>query len=263
VETSASFAEDRPWEGMPMHPEHARLLAEVRRLGTPQPPGATGQNDSYGGSGRPYYLVSLPDRRAMAKRVAAAHKGSPVADLMAVVESLFDGVSHEEKTLAPIILRYSEPARRAVRPADVDRWLGKLNGWAEVDCLCQNLFTAADFGVDWPAWKRLIEHLSTDPNINKRRAAVVLLTGPVHYVDDVRFRDLAFAIIERVKGERPILITKAVSWLLRALADRHHAAVAAYIDANEATLPKVAIREARTKLRTGTKSGKGRPKPLP
>ena len=59
-----------------------------------------------------------------------------------------------------------------------------------------------------------------------------------------------------MKSERPILITKAVSWLLRALADRHHAAVTAYIDANEATLPKIAIREARTKLKTGTKSGR-------
>jgi len=241
-----------------MHPEHARLLAEVQRLGDPQPPGATGQNDSYGGSGRPYYLVSLPDRRALAKRLAAAHKRAPAADLMAVVESLFDGVSHEEKTLAAIVLRYSEPARRAVAPADVDRWLGKLNGWAEVDCLCQNLFTAADFARDWPAWKRLIERLSKSDDINKRRASLVLLVGPVHYVDDERFSDLAFEIIERVKGERAILITKAVSWLLRSLGDRHRDKVGVYLEANAATLPAIAVRETRVKLATGTKSGKSK-----
>jgi 3-methyladenine DNA glycosylase AlkD len=239
-------------------PEHARLLAEVQRLGEPQPPGATGQNDSYGGSGRPYYLVSVPDRRAMARRAAAAHKGAPVSDLMAVVESLFDGVSHEEKTLGAIILRYSERARRAVRPGDVDRWLGKLNGWAEVDTLCQNLFTASDFDADWRAWKSLIERFSKSDDINRRRAALVLLVGPVHHVDDTRFSDLAFAVIERLKGERPILITKAVSWLMRSLADRHREALVAYIAANEATLPKVALRETRTKLATGTKSGKKR-----
>jgi len=241
-----------------MHPEHASLLAEVRRIGRPQPPGATGQNDSYGGSGRPYYLVSLPDRRAMARRVAAAHKRRPVGDLLAVVESLFDGVSHEEKTLATLLLRYSEPARRAVGPGNVDRWLGELNGWAEVDSLCQNLFTADQMLADWPAWRGLIERLAVDANINKRRAAIVLLTGPVHYVDDRCFRDLAFAVIDRVKRERPILITKAVSWLMRALADRHREALVAYIAANEATLPKVALRETRTKLATGTKSGKSR-----
>jgi 3-methyladenine DNA glycosylase AlkD len=241
-----------------MHPEHARLLAEVQRLGAPQPPGATGQNDSYGGSGRPYYLVCLPDRRAMARRVAAAHKRGPVAELMAIIESLFDGVSHEEKTLGAIILRYSEPARRAVTPPDVDRWLGKLNGWAEVDGLCQNLFTATDLDADWRSWKTLIEALSKSDDINKRRASLVLLVGPVHYVDDARFSDLAFAVIERLKGERAILITKAVSWLLRALVDRHQGAVAAYLDANASSLPAIAVRETRTKLRTGTKSGKRR-----
>jgi len=151
-----------------------------------------------------------------------------------------------------------EIKRSAATPADVDRWLDQLNGWAEVDSLCQNLFPADQMLGDWPAWRALIEGLSTDANINKRRASVVLLTGPVHYDEDRRLADLAFAVIERVKGERPILITKAVSWLLRALADRHHARVDAYIDANETTLPKVAIREARTKLRTGTKSGKSK-----
>ena len=239
-----------------MHPDHEALLAEVRRLGEPQRPGETGQNDSYGGSGRPYYLVSVPDRRAMARAWVAAHRKAPAAEAMAVVESLLNGVSHEEKTLATLILRYSAVARGAVGPADVDRWLGKLNGWAEVDSLCQNLFAADDMIADWPAWKRLIEQLSMSADINKRRASLVLLTGPVHYVDDQRFSDLAFAMIERLKAERPILITKAVSWLLRALVDRHGPAVAAYLDANAASLPAIAVRETRTKLATGTKSGR-------
>jgi 3-methyladenine DNA glycosylase AlkD len=239
-----------------MHPDHAALLAEIRRRGEPQRPGETGQNDSYGGSGRPYYLVSVPDRRAMARTWVAAHRKAPGPEALAVVESLLDGVSHEEKTLATLILRYSDAARRAVGPGDLDRWLGKLNGWAEVDSLCQNLFTAEDFGAVWPAWKRLIETLSLSGDINKRRAALVLLVGPVHYSPDRRFRDLAFAMLERLKPERPILITKAVSWLLRAMVTQHSEAVTAYLAANETSLPKVAIRETRTKLKTGTKSGR-------
>ena len=239
-----------------MHPDHNALLTEVRRRGQPQRPGESGQNDSYGGSGRPYYPVSVPDRRAMARAWVAAHRKAPAAEALAVVESLLDGASHEEKTLATLILRYSDAARRAVAPADVDRWLGKLNGWAEVDSLCQNLFTAEDFAADWSAWKRLIEALSVSADINKRRASLVLLTGPVHYVDDARFADVAFAVIERLKGEKPILITKAISWLLRALADRHSSAVAAYVAAKAASLPAIAVRETKTKLATGTKSGR-------
>jgi 3-methyladenine DNA glycosylase AlkD len=235
---------------------HARFLTELMTLARPVRVDLPPQNDSYGGSGRPFFNVSVPDRRAMIRRWLAGQKRAPVEDVLAVAESLFDGASHEEKTLATLILRGHAKARAAAGPADVDRWLAKLNGWAEVDSLCQNVFTAAEMAADWPAWRDLIERLSRDANINKRRAALVLLTGPTHYVDDARFSDLALAVIERLKAERPILITKAVSWLLRALIDRHPDAVAAYLAASAASLPPIAVRETRKKLQTGTKSGR-------
>src|SRR6202034_3969802 len=119
--------------------------------------------------------------------------------------------------------------RHAVRPPDLERWLGELNGWAEIDCLCQSVFTAEDLTANWPAWRALIERLATDPNINKRRAAMVLLNAPVRGADDPRFRDLALQVLDRLKGERDILITKAVSWLLRTMAARHRAAVEGYL----------------------------------
>ena len=86
----------------------------------------------------------------------------------------------------------------------------------------------------------------------------MLLTRPTRTSSDPRYRDLAFEVIERLKSERPILITKAVSWLLRSMAVRHGLAVAAYLDAQAASLPAIAVRETRTKLRTGTKSGRTR-----
>ena len=240
-----------------MHPDHPRLLAELKAAARPVR-GAPAQNDSYGGSGRPYFNVAVPERRAMARRWLADHTTGGPQPVLALVESLFDGVSHEEKTLAAILLGASTAARQAARPADINRWLGKLNGWAEVDSLCQNLFTAGEMKRDWPAWKGLIEALTVSPDINRRRAALVLLTGPVARSDDPAFRDLAFTTLEALKGERPILITKAVSWLLRSMAARHGAAVTAYIDGNAASLPAIAVREARIKLATGTKSGRRR-----
>ncbi len=240
-----------------MHPDHPALLADLRRLARPVS-GGPAQNDSYGGSGRPYFNVSVPDQRALARGWLAAHKAGGAQAVLALAESLFDGASHEEKILAAILLGASTAARQAARPADIDRWLGKLNGWAEVDSLCQNLFTAGEMMRDWPAWKGLIEALTISPDINRRRAALVLLTGPVARSDDPAFRDLAFKTLEALKAERPILITKAVSWLLRSMAVRHGEAVARYLDAEAATLPAVAIRETRTKLATGTKSGQRR-----
>jgi 3-methyladenine DNA glycosylase AlkD len=86
----------------------------------------------------------------------------------------------------------------------------------------------------------------------------VLLTGPVHYSDDRRLSNLAFSTIATLEHERDILITKAVSWLLRSLLTRHRTEVSHYLDDHAQTLPKLAIRETRTKLETGTKSGRSR-----
>ena len=239
-----------------MKPEHARLLADLRREARPTSPERHQNNDSYGGSGHPFYYVSAPALRAIAKHWLAEQKAMPHEAFLAVVESLFAGKSHEEKTLAALLVGYHAKARLSMRPEDVDRWLGHLNGWAEIDALCQNAFTAADMAADWPGWKRLIEQLSRDPNINKRRAALVLLNGPVHYTGEARFRDLALATIERLKAERDILITKAVSWSLRSMTKQHREAVAAYLAEHGASLPKVAVRETKAKLETGVKSGR-------
>jgi 3-methyladenine DNA glycosylase AlkD len=239
-----------------MNDEHAALLAELRKAARPIHHDRPPQNDSYGGSGRPYYNVSVPDRRGIIRRWLAANKSISPEAFLAVVDSLTKGESHEEKTLAGMLVAANRRARRVVTTGDLDRWLGRLHGWAEVDTWCQNLFTADDMLASWPAWSGLIDRLSTDENINKRRAALVLLNGPVHYSPDPRFRDLAFTVVERLQAERPILITKAVSWLLRSLITRHRDAVVAYLAANEAALPKIALRETRTKLKTGTKSGR-------
>lgn len=240
-----------------MHAEHITMLAELRRLGRFTGPGGR-QNDSYGGSGRPYYRVSAPDRRTMVRRWVAAHRGEGPDAVLALVESLFDGELHEEKTLGAILIAAHPKARAAAGPDDVDRWLGKLNGWAEIDSLCQNVFGADQMLADWPAWTALIERLARDPNLNKRRAALVLLTAPNRCCDDPRFRDLAFAVIEPLKGERDILITKAVSWLLRSMVARHRDAVAAYLADQGPSLPAIALRETRVKLATGTKSGRSK-----
>jgi 3-methyladenine DNA glycosylase AlkD len=245
-----------------MHPEHAALLDQVRQASRPM---SHGRFDvaRYLGAERVSYNVTVPDRRRIAKAWVAAHKAMPPEDFLAVVDSLFAGASHEEKTLAAMLLACDAGARGHFGPAEVDGWLDHLVGWAEIDTLCQNIFTAQEMLADWPAWKNLIERLARDPNINRRRAALVLLNGPVSRSDDPRFAELAFRTIEWLKPERPVLITKAVSWLLRALTTRHAPAVAAYLEAQAASLPAIAVRETRNKLANGRKSPKvpaaGRP----
>ena len=103
------------------------------------------------------------------------------------------------------------------------------------------------------AWQALLESLSRDQNINKRRAALVLLTAPITQSPDERILRLALQLIDRLKGEKDKLITKAISWLLRKGIKQHHEAIANYLDTNADNLPAIALRETRKKLATGKK----------
>ncbi len=230
---------------------HKKLLAEIKKhkgRGT-----AHSKSDSYIGSGHYYYDVSVPARRAIARKWLAANKNISEADFLKTIDDLNKGKSHEEKTMASSLIGYHALHRKNMGPKHVDKWLTHLVGWAEVDSLCQNVFTADEMLANWKAWENQIRKFSKDKNISKRRAALVLLTGPVHYSSDKRISELAFEMMERLKSEREILITKAVSWLLRSMITRHKAAVAEYVKKNSASLPSIAVRETLNKIKTGRK----------
>jgi 3-methyladenine DNA glycosylase AlkD len=234
-----------------MHSHHKTLLAEIekRRRKRPHPQ----SSDSYLSSGHFYYDVSIPNLRAVAKAWTRQNSSIGEAEFVAALDSLYRGKSYEEKVLASLVLSYHRAARGNVRLRQLDAWLDQLAGWAEIDSLCQSTFTAEEIAANWPEWARFIRALARDRNINKRRAALVLLTGPVRKSDDVRLAALAFEVIEGLKAEREIIITKAVSWLLRSTTQHHKRAVSVYIEENRDSLPAIAVRETARKLATGRK----------
>lgn len=164
--------------------EHAGLVAQLRAAGTTYSGGD--QNDSYTGSGHPFFCVSVPNLRRIARAWLAAHRRDPDTDVLAMTDRLFGGEAYEEKVVAAIMLQTTARIQAGVTPPMVDRWLDDLNGWAEVDSLCAGPFWAETLAGDWPAWRSLIEQLAGDANINKRRAALVLLTAPTRRSDDPR-----------------------------------------------------------------------------
>ena len=137
-----------------------------------------------------------------------------------------------------------------------DFWLDNAEGWAEVDSICQGNFTADEILYKWLDWEKLIRVFSNSKNIHKRRASLVLLTGPVRHSVDMRLSELAFDNIGKLKNESNILITKAVSWLLRDLIKNHKVEVEKYLKQNLNSLSRIAMRETTNKLRSGKKSGK-------
>ncbi len=233
-----------------MQAPHKALLAQIQAK-------ARQGRDAFGAaylkSGHRYYGVAAPDQRAIAKAWVRTNAALPAEDFVRLLDSLFKAESLEEKIQAALLLGYSKAARAAVTTRHLGTWLDHLVGWAEIDALSSNVFKPDEALARWKEWERLIKTLARAQNINKRRAALVFLTGFVRYSDDRRLAALAFATIDRLKEEREIIITKAVSWLLRNLTIRHRQAVADYIARNRATLPAIAVRETTRKIKTGRK----------
>jgi 3-methyladenine DNA glycosylase AlkD len=174
-----------------------------------------------------------------------------------LLNSLYSqGNTYTEIALAALILARSPKTLKNFDPKNLDLWLNYTCGWAENDILCQSNFTSEILLSNWDEWKKILKQFNKRPNINKRRASLVLLTKSLSQSDDSRLPKLAFQNIENLKLEKEILITKAISWALRALVKFHKDEVLDYLAKNKDSLPKIAYREAFTKATTGRKYNK-------
>lgn len=203
--------------------------------------------------------ATTPQLRQLAKAWAKTHNDLPAAAFAQLITNLIHDPSPIRKTMSGILLGYMPVQRRQLNPALYNDWLDHTEGWAAIDAICYNNFTAAEIIDNFATWKTLITRLAKSDNPNKRRAAIVLLTKPVKQSADPRLSGMAFDLIDILREEKDILITKAVSWLLRHLAQHHAPAVRQYLHTHKEKLPAIAIRETTNKLRHGTKSPPRRP----
>ena len=208
----------------------------------------------YLGTGHPVYNVSVPERRDIVASWVKLHRDVSREDIVNLVDLLFDGKTHEEKSVASMLLGWYKKYLVTLEERYFDQWLSKLKGWAEVDSICDeiDLWLRADL-VNRVT---MLTRWNTDAQIEKRRASLVVLCSSVRHDDRQVFSDLSFRLIDKLKAEKHVMITKAISWLLCALIKYHKAEVAKYMKKNISTLPKIPVREVTRKLETGKKSGK-------
>lgn len=208
----------------------------------------------YLGSNKPTLGIRTGEMIKMAKEVINENDFNE-QNLIELLNSLYSqATTFAEIDLAARILGAAPNLRKNLEPNNLDYWLNFTQGWAEDDLLCQSNFTAEEILRKWDKWHKLLVKFRKDKNINKRRASMVLLTKPLRQSDDKRLAKLAFEQVEKLKGEKEILITKAVSWLLRSLVKFHKEEVAIYLEENKESLPKIAYREALAKVTTGRKT---------
>jgi 3-methyladenine DNA glycosylase AlkD len=232
---------------------HKALLKEIVRLAK-EHTFVSKHAASYDGNTEKSYPLSSAQLRKIVKNRVKGDKTIRLEDYTALLRSIYSSSqSSTEKYLGGYLLEYMPKLRKEIDPWLVDAWLENLTGWAQVDSLCQSKFTAEDMLDKWDVWKSVLDALNLSSNVNKRRASLVLLTGPVRKSGDSRLANRALFNIERLQAEKDILITKAISWLLRDMIKLHRTRVTKYLEQNGYMLPRIAVRETRRKLTTGRK----------
>ena len=235
-----------------MNKYHQQILEEIEKR---KPISENRHFDvpKYLGTNHIFYNLDNPTKRNLAKKFAKENRDIPLKKWRELLDALYKGKSYEEKTIASFLLEYLPQQRKELDPKELDKWLEELAGWAEIDTLCSGPFGERELIEKWKIWKKLLTRLNQSKNISKRRASLVLLCKPLRQSIEKKVFDLVIDNVERVKGEKNILITKAVSWVLRSAIKNYKKEVSYYLEKNKTTLPKIAVRETSRKLLTGRK----------
>jgi 3-methyladenine DNA glycosylase AlkD len=236
------------------NPHHREILRLIKQFSSAaQKPTFP---EGYLGTSHYCYPINAPTLRKIAKEWMNDHRDLSPRDFEKVLTSLINGESATEKFTAGILMGISSKPQRKLDPNVFDKWLDQLEGWAEIDSVCSGPFSVTEIPANFKIWKPILIRFSKSKNISKRRASLVLLCLPVRKVNDPEIASLAFQIIKRLEKEKSILITKAISWLLRSMVKVYKADVEHFVNEHEDTLPKIAVRETRVKLLTGRKTAR-------
>lgn len=210
--------------------------------------------DNYLGNSHFRYAINAPKLRTIAKEWAKNNKKISGEAFSDVVASLIHGPSSTEKVMGGILLDCATKEQAQFDPKVFEDWLSQLEGWAEVDSVCTGKFMIRSLPDQWDKWEKIIRRFAKSKSIQKRRAALVLFCSPIRYTTDKAVRDLAFQNISLLKHEKDVLITKAISWLLRSMIKNFKKEVEIFVRENKETLPAIAYRETMIVLKTGKKT---------
>ena len=234
-----------------MNAHHQEILRAIKKLS-----GKPTQHtfvDSYLGTTHTRYPMNNPTMRTIAKEFIKSHTLDE-ASLTELLSSLIEGKSFTEKSMAGFMLDYAGKRLWTFDPVYFDQWLNHLEGWAEIDTLCTGKYSGVAITGQSTKWKKLLTQFSKSNRIEKRRASLVFCCRPLSKQRDEQLLKITFQNIKRLQSEKEVLITKAISWVLRSAISYHKAEVNEFVNKNLNTLPKIAVRETLVKLKTGRKT---------
>jgi 3-methyladenine DNA glycosylase AlkD len=180
----------------------------------------------YGITARRAYGVPVSTLRPMAKRLGRDHELSRALRRTGVFEA---------RILAALI---ADPAR--LTPAEMDRWAGEFENWADCDAACSNAFDRTPH-----AYRKAAQWARSKPEFVRRAGFSLMAALAVHDKDAPDRAFIAFLpLIEQAAGDDRNGVKKAVNWALRQVGKRNRA------------LNRRAVACARRVARQGTRSAR-------
>jgi len=198
--------------------------------------------------------VTVPNIRPITKELRKQFKKAPPEEVIELAKLLNATRIIEAQQIAFELLDKNTAVLQNIALEDCLVLGEGIDNWVSVDCFAGM--------VAGPAWREgrfpdeVVEKWAVSEDNWWRRAAVVC-TVALNQKSRGGSGDAGrtLKICSIVASDKDDMVAKALSWALRELAKREPEPVVAFVDKNEAILPKRVVREVWRKIETGRKYG--------
>lgn len=200
-------------------------------------------------------MQNVPSIRAVRREYTKRLKGEAPRDIVALAKELYRQ-QRVHRFIGDELMAYHKGALATLTAADVV-WFGKgMDSWDKVDC----------YGgyIAGPAWRTgliddtLVHEWIHSPDRWWRRAALVCTVALNRRESGKGDAARTLAVCKRLIGDRDDMVVKAMSWALRALAERDSEPARRFVNKHRERLAARVVREVENKLRTGLKNPTGK-----
>ncbi|HXX48288.1 MAG TPA: DUF952 domain-containing protein [Myxococcota bacterium] len=188
-------------------------------------------------------------RRELSERLCS----SPSRLVIELATALLEGGASGARVLASELVLHHPTALERITPAQVKRLAGRLTRWSDVDVFaCAIAGQALRRGALTDA--HLLRWTRSRDRFWRRAALVATVPLNVRAQGGSGDRQRTLRVCRALVHDRDDTVVKALSWALRALAERDAPAVRRFLASQHARLAPRVLREVGNKLRTGLKN---------
>ena len=182
-----------------MNSLHKEIIAEFQKVA--QDPNNTTlpkmNSASYSGSPRESYHIKNSVKYQLLKEWKSRHPSITFEEFINVLNSLNKGKTSTERTSIGYLLEIFPQYRKRLDLSKLENWISNLEGWAEIDSLCQRPFSKKDLELRWDEWKNLLQRLNQSTNPSKQRASLVLMIKTLRQTNNQKIVEFAFQNITK------------------------------------------------------------------